>query len=104
MALTPAQSEQIILIRNQLIQLTTAIEQIARETGAMSAPAPEAFNATLRMSPMSLKQPNTNNAPVVFFEAPGVVNGIPQEPESEPVFERASQSQEDSPPTDQTNT
>jgi hypothetical protein len=90
MALTPAQSEQILLIRNQLIQLTTAIEQIARETGAMSAPAPEQFNATLRMSPMSLRQPNEDQSPVVFFEAPGVVNGIPVEPEAPP--------QEDDPP------
>jgi hypothetical protein len=106
MSLTPAQSEQIILIRNQLMQMMTAIDQIARETGAMSAPAPEveAFNSTLRMSPMSLRQPNENNDPVVFFEAPGVVNGVPQEPEPEPVFERASRSQEDSPPADQTNT
>lgn len=71
MALTPAQSEQIVLIRNQLVQMMTAIEQIARETGVSSMSTAAQPMAT--MPPMPLP-------PTIFFEAPGVVNGVPLEP------------------------
>jgi hypothetical protein len=88
MALTPEQNEQINTMRNQLQQMLTALNQLARQVGADPIPlTDEELHIIANPLPQIQKDeitgaPGPNYNPIVYYEAPGVVNGIrvaPQE-------------------------
>lgn len=94
MALTPEQNAQFNLMRNQLLQMMTALTQLARQVGADPIPLNEegmpAFSNPL---PPAVPEPPPEEGgrrgmpgqnPIKYYEAPGVVNGIrvkPAEPQ-----------------------
>jgi Tfp pilus assembly protein FimV len=90
MALTPEQNEQINTMRNQLQQMLTALNQLARQVGAdpiplegeegfvFTNPLPQVQGEEIQGGGPQSGPPPIN--PIKYYEAPGVVNGIRVKP------------------------